>query len=358
MEEERCWRACCDLGFFYLDLREEVHGETLLEDAGRLFAVMRDLFLLPVGEKERFDFAEKGSYFGYKGCGRGIVDERGTRDGCEFYNVGGVYLYVFLGRNRKVIAHPCQISKDDILRLVSQIPCPDLLNHHRPLFETYIRASHSLCMLITSLLSSRLSLNANLKDAGDLSTLHALDTPSGDQIRFVRAPPQSPTKTAVAMGEHTDFGSVTILFNRLGGLQVKLPHGIEPVAPPSSGQLDGCENALTSGGWAYVKPLPGHCVVNLGDALVKFSGGRLRSNIHRVVPPPGEQARCERYSLVYFCRPRNEVLLRSLIEGEGEQEGEGVTAEDWILRRALGRRRADGWKDSVGTEGVSMRAGM
>lgn len=49
---------------------------------------MRDLFLMPLKEKEEFDFASEGSYFGYKGCGRGIVDERGTKDGCEFYNVG------------------------------------------------------------------------------------------------------------------------------------------------------------------------------------------------------------------------------------------------------------------------------
>jgi isopenicillin N synthase-like dioxygenase len=106
-----------------------------------------------------------------------------------------------------------------------------------------------------------------------------------------------------------------------------------------------------------VRPLPGHCIVNLGDALVKFSGGRLRSNIHRVVPPPGEQRHSDRYSLVYFCRPGDDVLLRTLIESEGQGGEEEVSAKEWILRRALGRRRADGWKDSGGTEGLSMRGG-
>ena len=42
---------------------------------------------------------------------------------------------------------------------------------------------------------------------------------------------------------------MTILFNRLGGLQV-LPPG------------EGAE-------WCYVKPLAGHAIVNLGDAMVK-----------------------------------------------------------------------------------------
>ena len=107
-----------------------------------------------------------------------------------------------------------------------------------------------------------------------------------------------------------------------------------------------------------MRPLPGHCIVNLGDAFVKFSDGGLRSNVHRVVAPPGEQGSVERYSLVYFCRPEDDVLLRSLVQGGrvGEDEEE-VTAKEWILRRALGRRKVDGWEESNGTESSSMRSG-
>ena len=32
-----------------------------------------------------------------------------------------------------------------------------------------------------------------------------------------------------------------------------------------------------------VQPLPGHAICNVGDALNIFSGGVIRSNIHRVV---------------------------------------------------------------------------
>jgi hypothetical protein len=32
-----------------------------------------------------------------------------------------------------------------------------------------------------------------------------------------------------------------------------------------------------------LKPLAGHAICNIGDALVLFSGGILRSNLHRVV---------------------------------------------------------------------------
>ena len=134
-----------------------------------------------------------------------------------------------------------------------------------------------------------------------------------------------------------------MLFNRVGGLQV-LPQGED-------------------GEWLYVRPLPGHAIVNLGDAMVKFTNGLLRSNIHRVVSPPGEQGGWTRYSVVYFARPEDDVLLRRLegsklipeVEGGEEEE---INSKDWVLRRALGRRddvKSVDFEKSVGTEMVSRR---
>ncbi|KAI8938300.1 hypothetical protein NX059_005953 [Plenodomus lindquistii] len=297
---------------------------------------MKTFFDLPVTEKVKYDFKDQGSYYGYKGYGEGVIDKQGTKDRNEFYN----------------------ISKDDILAISPPLPAPAILNPHRPLYASFARSSHSLCMLITSLISTRLPLTHSTRAAGGLPALHRLHAVSGDQIRFVKAPPQEPSLTGVALGEHTDFGSVTVLFNRLGGLQVRLPRSIAPeparsVSPPASS----VEMKLCEDGWTYVRPLPGHCIINLGDALVKFSNGRVRSNVHRVVAPPGAQAGTERYSAVYFCRPEDSVVLRGLVEGCGEEEGEGVTAKEWILRRAMGRRDKDGWEGSGGTEGSSMGVG-
>lgn len=90
-EEERCWKACQELGFFYLDLcrsHDDVQFmDGLLVSADRLFGTMKQFFELPMEEKVRYDFKEKGSYFGYKGYGEGIIDKMGTRDRNEFYNV-------------------------------------------------------------------------------------------------------------------------------------------------------------------------------------------------------------------------------------------------------------------------------
>jgi hypothetical protein len=79
-----------------------------------------------------------------------------------------------------------------------------------------------------------------------------------------------------------------------------------------------------------------------------------------VVASPGDQGNVTRYSLVYFCRPEDDVLLKSLVEGseDRKREEEEVTAKEWILRRALGRRKQGGWEKSGGTEAISLRGGV
>ncbi|WPH05103.1 Hypothetical protein R9X50_00800400 [Acrodontium crateriforme] len=335
-EEERLWKASRELGFFYLDLRGAggpgsedlgevevkdggVDGDGLLKDADMLFKLGEQLFALPTEEKQKYDFKDQGSYFGYKGLGAGVLDAKGTKDRNEFYNV----------------------SKDDILGTGERLPAPALLEAEdsRVCLASYIRRSHAIVSLILGRLEKALGLPAcTLRD------LHRLQGESGDQVRWVRAPPSSTPQSAQqqTLGEHTDFGSITILFNRLGGLQV-LPPDVNGVPQQ----------------WCYVKPLRGHCVVNLGDAMVKFSAGVLRSNIHRVVAPPGEQEQLTRMSLVYFARPEDKILLKAL-EGSkiidqakttsGEDE-EDISAKEWILRRALGRRTGGDWEKAGGTEG-------
>lgn len=223
-EEEKLWRACCDLGFFYLDLRETVDGEGLIQSAEECFGLAEGVFSLPVEEKQKYDLMEEGSYFGYKGYGKGVVDKKGTRDRNEFWN----------------------ISKDDVMGSGQRLANPASISTEeaRAKLRGVMVRSHAVVDLVLERVNGRLGL-----PAGTLQGLHRIEARSGDQVRWVRSPPQDVDDRQQALGEHTDFGSVTVLFNRLGGLQV-LPPGTEE--------------------WAYVKPLNGHCVVNLGDAMVKF----------------------------------------------------------------------------------------
>lgn len=359
-------RISTELGFFYLDIRDatgvvqyqdgdndnaevKVLGNDFLSTAHKLFDVAEEFYSLPVEEKVKYDFKDQGSYFGYKGYGAGVIDKEGTKDRNEFYNVRRPcpdYTHNKRGRGH-ANGHNIQTSKDDILRLGPSLPCPPVMESHKPLMRTYITTSHAIVTALLSSLATLLHLPS--KPAGSaLTALHKLTVPSGDQVRFVRSPPQPAQDRRTALGAHTDFGSVTLLFNRLGGLQI-LPPGQD---------INGGDDA-----WLYVRPLPGHCIVNLGDALVKFTRGVLRSNTHRVVNPPGEeQGSLTRMSLVYFARPNDEVLLRALqgsdiidarkVSGEDEGKEEVITAKEWVLRRALGRRGVGKYEDSEGTEGM------
>lgn len=229
-----------------------------------------------------------------------------------------------------------------MLGLIDPLPRPEPFERDREVFASFMKTAHSIVTLLLDLFNVRLGL-----PAGTLAALHQIDAMSGDAVRLIKALPQpveDRVKGRITLPEHTDYGSITFVFNQLGGLQV-LPPGKDAT-------------------YLYVEPLPGHMIVNIGDALVKFTNGLFRSNIHRIVAPPGAQGDFTRYSVVYFSRPDDDVQLQRL-EGSDkipplprDTVEEVITSKDWILRRALGRRATQAVVDldkCAGTENVSRR---
>lgn len=321
-ESDRFFTASKELGFFYLDLRNDPLGEKLLAESSQFFDLAPEFYDLGREALSKYDYRNVGSYMGYKGFGSAVVDEKGNLDRNEFYNVCPSFSFLLEhGTNTEE-----QIPKDDFLG-ISEKPFahPDLLHQNTDLIKQYIHNSHTLITFLLTHLNTHLQL-----PEGTLQALHRLDQPSGDQIRLIKSPAQPASDQRTALGKHTDFGSLTILFNRLGGLQILPPPSLTPAGKEPE--------------WTYVKPLRGHCIINLGDAMTKFSGGLLRSNIHRVVSPPGEQANETRYSVVYFSRPEDEVLLKRLDGGiipKGEDDGEAMNSKEWIKLQALRLRKVE-----------------
>lgn len=209
-----------------------------------------------------------------------------------------------------------QIRKDCVLGLDERLACHQMITDAQETLEGYMRSCHQVMDVLFEHLEKNLGL-----EKGTLLEMHRLNERSGDHIRFTRAPAQPFNEVIAKQGEHTDFGSLTILFNWLGGLQIRRPD---------------------DGKWVYVKPVPGNPIVNLGDAMVTFTGGILRSNIHRVVPPPAPQDGMDRSSLVFFRRPENSVILRRLKGGlidaqPATQDGPEMTAEEWWMARGTGK---------------------
>jgi isopenicillin N synthase-like dioxygenase len=314
-EHSRLYAASKELGFFYLDLSGCQQGLRLLDSANSLFDTSRDFFNLPLARKCQYDFAEQAKYYGYKGMGAEVIDGKGTLDRNEIYN----------------------IPKDDILGIAEPVPSPELIASKRELLKTYVNQNNDVIQLLFNSLTSSMELPST----SSFASRHRLLEPSGCHVRFIHTPPQELNHRGTALGEHTDFGSLTVLFNRIGGLQVLLPD---------------------SSKWVYVRPMPGCAIVNLGDAMVKFTAGVLRSNMHRVVSPPGIQAGLHRYSLVYFCRPENDVKLARLrggdidaLAGPAEEAAEGESAAEWLHRRHMGRKvQWENWENSKGTDAARL----
>ncbi len=96
-------------------------------------------------------------------------------------------------------------------------------------------------------------------------------------FRVFHYPPQPPTEDGWGVGEHTDYGLLTLLAqDGNGGLQVHAPHG-----------------------WVDAPPVPGTFVCNIGDMLDRMTGGWYRSTPHRVRNISG----AERLSFPFFFDP-------------------------------------------------------
>jgi isopenicillin N synthase-like dioxygenase len=107
-------------------------------------------------------------------------------------------------------------------------------------------------------------------------------------LRLLHYPPRDAAPGELAgAGEHTDYGSLTILLNDgAGGLEVRR-----------------CDGA-----WIEAPPIPGAFVCNIGDCLMRWSNDTYVSTPHRVTSPPGR----DRYSIAFFLDPNPDALIECL----------------------------------------------
>ena len=129
-------------------------------------------------------------------------------------------------------------------------------------------------------------------------------------FRIFRYPPLVEGDERWSVGEHTDYGLVTLLGqDESGGLEVRGPDG-----------------------WVPAPPVAGSFVVNLGDMLERMTGGRYRSTPHRVRNVYG----VERLSFPLFLDPgwEAEVLpIPGMAAGTGRDGSadrwDGASVHDW-----------------------------
>lgn len=116
-----------------------------------------------------------------------------------------------------------------------------------------------------------------------------------DKMRAINYPdqPHEPKPGQLRAGEHSDYGTLTILRieDAPGGLQVK----------------------HRSGQWIDINSVPGAYIINIGDLMQYWTNDRWVSTLHRVANPPRDAALgSRRQSLVFFQQPNYDAAIECL----------------------------------------------
>lgn len=82
-----------------------------------------------------------------------------------------------------------------------------------------------------------------------------------------------------------------------------------------------------SGDYVDATPVPDSIVVNIGDLLEIWSGGKFKSTRHRVVVPD-DNTESARQSIVYFVHPDNKVMVSCL---DGSNKNVAVNSLEYLL---------------------------
>jgi isopenicillin N synthase-like dioxygenase len=243
-------QACRECGFFYITGHGVDEGlQQRLEDLSRRF------FAQDVELKMEIPMARGGrAWRGYFPVGDELTS--GQPDLKE-----GIYFGAELGED-----HP-------MARAGAPMHGPNLFPSNTPEFRETVLEYLSAMTELGHTLMRGIALSLGLDES------YFAERYTGDPLILFRIfnYPARDTATGWGVGEHTDYGLLTILKqDESGGLQVK-----------SQSQ------------WIEAPPVPGSFVCNIGDMLDRLTGGLYRSTPHRVRNLSGR----DRLSFPFFFDP-------------------------------------------------------
>jgi isopenicillin N synthase-like dioxygenase len=214
-----------------------------------------------------------------------------------------------------------EIGRDDVDGLPNR--WPDHLDDEGKNFKRITQIFFALCKDLHTTVMRSIAVGMGLPE-------HFFDefTTNGDNnLRLLHYPPVSKevflkSSGQVRAGEHSDYGSITFLFqDSLGGLQVRSPKGT----------------------FVDATPVPDTIVVNAGDLMARWSNDIIKSTKHRVIQPPygTDNAAPDicpaRYSMAYFCNPNHDKFIEALPgtygDGVGEKKYDGINSGQYLIQR-------------------------
>jgi len=223
-------RACRDNGFFYAT----GHGI----DPARLDGLAREFFALPEAEKHEIGMARGGKAW------RGFFPVGGELTSGKPDRKEGIYF------GSELPADDARVQAGVPMHGANQFP--ERPAGMREAVLDYVDANTRAAHAILEGIALSLGLDAQyFRD-------HYTADPT-ILFRIFHYPPDDPGSLHWGVGEHTDYGLLTLLAqDDCGGLQVRGPEG-----------------------WIEAPPIPGTLVCNIGDMLDRLTGGLYRSTPHR-----------------------------------------------------------------------------
>ncbi|CAG8157991.1 unnamed protein product [Penicillium nalgiovense] len=292
--------AAAKYGFLYVNSKGTDFN---LEDVDHAFGLSKKFFSSPAQEKETCRIQQNNR--GWSGMHTETLDPENQRTGDfkEAMNFG------------------------DFKDGKAQQPLPPGLWPHEAEINGFAELCNKTCTRILTLLALGLEIQEDF-----FTTRHDPSTGStGSILRYLYYPSIFSPSTAaykhdkdVRAGAHSDYGSITLLFQRPGqpGLEILTPEGSWAPVPIVPGPTTEAE----------MYPFP-PILVNIGDLLSYWTDGLLKSTVHRVVFPLAEQRSPnpqDRYTLVYFCHPVDQTELvpvpSGIVAAHRERSG-GVPAD-------------------------------
>lgn len=247
-----------------------------------VFSNSASFFARPAAQKDSLGWDRPESNRGYSTFGREKVTQ--SNDPAEIQSLRSA---------NPDYKETMEIGREGVPDMPNQ--WPDKFDAAGEEFTSVMKAFYDTCKALHVQLMRAIALGMGFSE-----TFFDEFTAVGDNtLRLLHYPPVlksvfTDNPDAVRAGPHSDYGSVTLLFqDDIGGLEVKSPRGT----------------------WVRAAPIKDTVVINAGDLLARWSNDTIKSTNHRVVQPPYESESDmypRRYSVAYFCNPDFDKTIEAL----------------------------------------------
>jgi isopenicillin N synthase-like dioxygenase len=251
--------ACTGPGFFYLT--DIPIDPKLVESA---WTASEDLFLDQSEQamQEKINTMNRAGNTGYTAIREEKLAAYNEESGAKTLSAGDLKESFYIAR----VASSSSSSRQEL---------PSVLQSHEKNLADLYEGCKKVCSTIITAFEQALGLQPNFFTRNH----NAID----DRLRLIHYPPipfqeGSKVTSEIRAGSHSDYGTITLLFQRgVSGLQVLGKKGEDD--------------------WIEIPPKKNAIVVNVGDALEFWTAGTFQSTQHRVVMPRTKAESVSRFSM-------------------------------------------------------------